>query len=55
MPDFKMEKGRYEEAVEAAKHMMNKGMGSIEIMEATSLNEEDLRKIQKKQRQREND
>ncbi|WP_185903735.1 hypothetical protein [Hathewaya massiliensis] len=51
----KFKKGEYEKAVEKAKDMMNRGIGSLEIMSETGLDEGHISKIQTKKYQKEND
>lgn len=48
-------KGEHERSIEKAKNMIDKGIGSIEIMNSTGLNEYDIKKIHKKNEQKLND
>ena len=42
MRKTKLPKGQHEEQVENVKNMLQKGMGLIEILDLTSLNEEEV-------------
>lgn len=42
MKKTKLPKGQHEEQVENVKNMLQKGMGLIEILDITSLNEEEV-------------
>ncbi|KXZ39896.1 hypothetical protein SAMN05661008_00882 [Alkalithermobacter thermoalcaliphilus JW-YL-7 = DSM 7308] len=44
----KFAKGKYEEAVEQAKELLDKGEGMQSIMDATGLTRDDVTKIQNK-------
>jgi hypothetical protein len=45
MKKTKLPKGQHEEEVEQVKNLLNRGMGIIEIEGLTSLNEEEIIKI----------
>ncbi|MGH4123302.1 MAG: hypothetical protein ACREV6_10295 [Clostridium sp.] len=45
MRKTKLPKGQHEEQVENVKNMLQRGMGLIEIIDLTSLNEEEVIKI----------
>jgi MoaA/NifB/PqqE/SkfB family radical SAM enzyme len=45
MKKTKLPKGQYEEQVELVKNMLESGSGIIEVMTSTSLNEEEVLKI----------
>ena len=42
MKKTKLPKGQHEEQVENVKNMLQRGMGIIEIIQSTSLNEEEV-------------
>ncbi|HEY5588034.1 MAG TPA: hypothetical protein VIK86_03655 [Candidatus Paceibacterota bacterium] len=42
MKKTKLPKGQHEEQVENVKNMLQRGMGLIEIIDSTSLNEEEV-------------
>ncbi|OPJ57225.1 hypothetical protein [Alkalithermobacter paradoxus] len=48
MKERKFLKGEYEDAVDHAKQMLDKGIGMAEILETTNLTEKDVVKIQNK-------
>lgn len=50
MKKTKLPKGQHEEEVESVKNMLESGMGTIEILGLTSLNEEEVIKINKELR-----
>ena len=45
MKKTKLPKGQHEEEVEYVKDLLHRGMGTIEIIDLTSLNEEEVIKI----------
>lgn len=52
MKKTKLPKGQHEEEVENVKDMLDRGMGTIEILGLTSLNEEEVIKINEELRGR---
>ena len=48
-------KGEYEEAIQYAKELMNKGLGATAIMNMTNVTENDIAKIQEKRNKEYND
>lgn len=55
MKKTKLLKGQHEEQVELVQNMLESGSGIIEVMTSTSLNEEEVIKINDERREKDNE